>query len=60
MKTPKSPEEYFIPELFEELPELSDQATSQEIIEHINLITGVVNLLIQRSMGTHIEDQESN
>lgn len=56
MRTPSSPEDYFIPELFEEVPALSSQATTQEIIEHINLLTGVVNLLIQRSMGVHTDE----
>jgi len=56
MSTPASPEDYFIPELFEEVPTLSSAATNAEIIDHLNLLTGVVNLLIQRSMGSHTEE----
>lgn len=51
MQNPTTPEEYFVPELWEELGQLPTTATLAEVIDHVNLVTGVVNELVERVMG---------
>lgn len=51
MQSPTTPEEYFVPELWEELEELPTTSTLAEVIDHVNLLTGVVNELVERVMG---------